>query len=329
MITKSIERAQKKVEENNFGIRKRLLEYDDVMNIQREAIYGRRGNALHGERLAVDLNDMFLDLVYEIVEKNQPGANFSEFKEDMIRFFGVEPEMDSKTFRETELNNLAHGLHDFVMDTYQRKFNSIIEMVMPIIERVYNDPGMKFTKISIPFTNGIKGIEVNADMKLAIDSQGKSLINEIEKSIALAVVDYTWKEHLRNMEELKDQVQNVSFAQKDPLVEYKIQSRRLFVSLNSQISHEMASFLFQGTIPIQQEEEVKQAREIKAPVNKEVQTNIDQQKEEEERVRKAMQQDQNQVLEKVMPRKVDPKIGRNDPCHCGSGKKYKNCHGKP
>jgi preprotein translocase subunit SecA len=329
MITKSIERAQKKVEENNFGIRKRLLEYDDVMNMQREAIYGRRGNALQGERLAVDLSDMFLDLVYEIVEKNQPSGHFTEFKEDMIRYFGVEPEMDSKTFRESELNRLAHGLHDFVMDSYQRKFKSIIEMVMPIIERVYNDPGMKFTKISIPFTNGIKGMEINADMKMAIETEGKSLVNEIEKSVALAVIDYAWKEHLRNIEELKDQVQNVSFAQKDPLVEYKIQSRRLYLTLNSEISQEMASFLFQGMIPIQQEEEVKQAREIKSSVNKDIQTNIEQQKEEEERVRKAIQQDQNQALEKVMPRKVDPKIGRNDPCHCGSGKKYKNCHGKP
>jgi preprotein translocase subunit SecA len=131
------------------------------------------------------------------------------------------------------------------------------------------------------------------------------------------------------MEELKDQVQNVSFAQKDPLVEYKIQSRRLYLTLNSEISQEMASFLFQGMIPIQQEEEVKQAREIKSSVNKDIQTNIEQQKEEEERVRKAMQQDQNQAVEKVSPRKVEPKIGRNDPCHCGSGKKYKNCHGKP
>jgi preprotein translocase subunit SecA len=329
MITKSIERAQKKVEENNFGIRKRLLEYDDVMNIQREGIYKRRGNALHGERLAIDLSDMFQDLVYELLEKHQSSSQFAAFKEDMLRYFGVEPELDAKTFRESELNKLAHGLHDYVSDTYQRKFKSIIEMVMPIIERVNNDQGSKYTRISIPFTNGIKGIEINAEMKPAIESHGKTLINEIEKSIALAVIDYSWKEHLRNMEELKDQVQNASFAQKDPLVEYKIQSRKLFVTLNSEISQEMSSFLFQGMIPIQQEEEVKQARQIKAPVSKEVQTNIDQQKEEEERVRKAMQQDQNQALEKVMPRKVDPKIGRNDPCHCGSGKKYKNCHGKP
>jgi preprotein translocase subunit SecA len=328
MITKSIERAQKKVEENNFGVRKRLLEYDDVMNIQREAIYKRRGNALQGDRLAIDLSDLFLDLVYELVEKHQPGGQYNAFKEDMLRFFGVEPEMDSKTFRENEFNKLAHGLHDFVMDTYQRKFKSIIDMVMPIIQRVFNDPNMKYSRISIPFTNGIKGIEINADMKLAIETHGKSLVNEIEKSIALAVIDYSWKEHLRNMEELKDQVQNASFAQKDPLVEYKIQSRKLFDRLNSEIAQELASFLFQGMIPIQQEEEVQQAREIKAPVSREVRTNMEQQKEEDERQRMASHQEQNQPLEKVMPRKAEQKIGRNDECPCGSGKKYKNCHGK-
>lgn len=328
MITKSIERAQKKVEENNFGVRKRLLEYDDVMNIQREAIYKRRSNALQGDRLAIDLSDQFLDLVYELVEKHQPSAQYNAFKENMIRFFGVEPEMDSKTFRENEFNKLAHGLHDFVMDTYHRKFKSIIDMVMPIINRVSNDPNMKYSRISIPFTNGIKGIEINADMKLAIETHGKSLVNEIEKSIALSVIDYLWKEHLRNMEELKDQVQNASFAQKDPLVEYKIQSRKIFDSLNSEIAQELASFLFQGMIPIQQEEEVQQAREIKAPVSRQVRTNMEQQKEEEERQRLASHQEQNQPLEKVMPRKAEQKIGRNDICPCGSGKKYKNCHGK-
>jgi preprotein translocase subunit SecA len=327
MITKSIERAQKKVEENNFGIRKRLLEYDDVMNIQREAIYKRRSNALYGERLAIDLSDLFLDLVYQLVEKHQPNGQFNLFKEDMLRYFGVEPDMDTKFFRETEQNRLAHGLHDFVMDTYHRKFKSVTEMVLPVINRVYHDPNSKYTKITIPFTNGIKALEVNADMKLALDTEGKSLVNEIEKGITLAVIDYCWKEHLRNMDELKDQVQNATFAQKDPLVEYKIQSRVLFTNLNLEIGQEIASFLFQGMIPIQEESEVRQAREVRIPVNKNIQTNIEQQKEDEERQRRAMQQDQ-QVIEKVAPRKVEPKIGRNDSCPCGSGKKYKNCHGK-
>jgi preprotein translocase subunit SecA len=216
------------------------------------------------------------------------------------------------------------------MDTYHRKFKSITEMVLPIINRVYSDPNMKYTRIAIPFTNGIKGIEINAEMKLALESEGKTLVNEIERSITLSVIDYSWKEHLRNMDELKDQVQNATFAQKDPLVEYKIQSRKLFVTLNSEISQELASFLFQGMIPIQQEEEVRQAREVRVPVSKEVQTNIEQQKEEEERQRRAGQQEQNtKAPEKIQPRKVEPKVGRNDLCPCGSGKKYKSCHGKP
>jgi preprotein translocase subunit SecA len=187
---------------------------------------------------------------------------------------------------------------------------------------------MNFSRISIPFTNGIKAMEINADMKKAIETEGKSLISEIERAVSLAVVDYAWKEHLRNMDELKDQVQNATFAQKDPLVEYKIQSRKLFNQLNIEIAKELSSFLFMGMIPIQEDSQVRQAREPKVSTNKNVQTNIDQQREMEEMQRKAMQKQTQQVIEKVQPRRVEQKVGRNDMCPCGSGKKYKNCHGK-
>jgi preprotein translocase subunit SecA len=324
MITKSIERAQKKVEESNFGVRKRLLEYDDVMNIQREAIYKRRSNALSEERLSVELYDLFLDLVYELVEKYKPENNFDKFKEDLLIYFGVEPGFDAKVFKETEYNKLAHSLHDLVMETYNRKFNTIVQLIMPVIEGVYNDPKSKYTRIAIPFTNGIKGIEINADLKLSIETKGKSLVSDIEKAVALVVIDQAWKEHLRNMDELKDQVQNVSFAQKDPLVEYKIQARSIFRSLNSEVNQEMASFLFHGMIPVQQESQIQQAPKKE----KEIQTvtNVSQESEDEE-IENLASKDNQQKIEKPQPIKAEPKIGRNDLCFCNSGKKFKHCHG--
>lgn len=327
MITKSIERAQKKVEENNFGIRKRLLEYDDVMNIQRNEIYDRRNNALKGERLAIDLNDMFLDLLYELIVVHQDDHDFEAFKRDMMTYFGIDPKIDRNTLLETEPNQLTNDLESVVFEAYNRKFNTIREMVLPIIESVYNDPNQKFTKIAIPFTNGIKGLEINADMAECIETKGQALVQQIERSVTLALIDSSWKDHLRNMDELKDQVQNASFAQKDPLVVYKIESRKLFTQLNSDISKEVASFLFRGSIPIQQESEVRQAREIRN-TNEEVKTNIEQQKEAEERQRRAASQERGKAVEKVAPRKVEKKVGRNESCPCGSGKKYKNCHGK-
>ena len=328
MITKSIERAQRKVEENNFGIRKRLLEYDDVMNIQREAIYKRRNNALRGDRLAIDLNEMFADLVYELLEIHMASGDFAEYKQDMILYFGMEPQLTEADFKNGDINDLFEKTHHIVMETYHRKFKSIVEMILPIIKNVYNAPNQKYTKIAVPFTNGVRGVEITADMLAAIETNGKSLIHEIERSITLGLIDHAWKEHLRSMDEMKDQVQNAQFAQKDPLVVYKIEALKLFRNLNSEISREVSSFLFRGMIPIQQEEEVRQAREVRTQVNQEVQTNIDQQKEEEENQRRASQQANQEPVEKVQPRKVEEKIGRNDACPCGSGKKYKNCHGK-
>lgn len=328
IVTKSIERAQRKVEENNFGVRKRLLEYDDVMNLQRGEIYKKRNNALQGDRLSIDLSEMFNDLVFDIVDEFHKQGDFAGFRESFLLSFGLEPEFDQKYFRESSVDKLSNELHSWVMEAYARKFKTIIEMVIPVIERVYNDPSMNFSRISIPFTNGIKAMEINADMKKAIETEGKSLISEIERAVSLAVVDYAWKEHLRNMDELKDQVQNATFAQKDPLVEYKIQSRKLFNQLNIEIAKELSSFLFMGMIPIQEDSQVRQAREPKVSTNKNVQTNIDQQREMEEMQRKAMQQQTQQVIEKVQPRRVEQKVGRNDMCPCGSGKKYKNCHGK-
>lgn len=319
MITRSIERAQKKVEENNFGIRKRLLEYDDVMNIQREAIYKRRDNALGGERLAIDLNDMFYQLAMNIVVKAHNDTNFEGLKEDMIRFFGVEPELAVEDLLEQNTDDLANQVHKQVMKAYDRKFATIVEMVLPVIERAYNDSTSKFDRIAIPFTNGVRGVEIAADLKEVIDSNGKSLINTIERSVTLGLLDDSWKEHLRNMDELKDQVQSASFEQKDPLVIYKIEAFKLFERFLGKVNEEVAAFLFRGFIPIQKEDQVQQAK-VQPKPSQRVHTNIEKQKTAEE--------GQNAGVATKTIKRTKRRIGRNDPCPCGSGKKYKHCHGR-
>lgn len=328
MISKSIERAQKKVEENNFGIRKRLLEYDDVMNMQREEIYRRRNNALEGDRLAIDLNDMFLDLLYELIAQYQNERNYEGFEQAMIQNFGIDPQITAEELYTTDPNDLTDQLSAPLFAAYNRKFEHIAQAILPLIQRIYEDESNNFTKIAIPFTNGIQALEINADMEQAVKTNGKSLINQIERSITLALIDSNWKEHLRDMDELKDQVQNASFAQKDPLVIYKIESRKLFAQLRSQINQEVCSFLFRGLIPIQQESQIQEAQEVEEEEYfEEVHSNIEEQKAEQEAQRQAAQQEQAPI-EKVAPRRVENKIGRNDPCPCGSGKKYKQCHGK-
>ncbi|MCH2042989.1 MAG: preprotein translocase subunit SecA [Saprospiraceae bacterium] len=329
MITKSIERAQKKVEENNFGVRKRLLEYDDVMNIQREAIYKRRDNALEGDRLSIDLNDMFYNLASSLILKAQNENNYNLLKEDMIRYFGLEPSITSDELLNGTPKELIDKMHLENMEAYDRKFNTIIEMVLPIIERVYNDPESKYTKIAIPFTNGVRGLEISADLKEAIETKGRSLIDNIERSITLGLLDNAWKEHLRHMDELKDQVQSASFEQKDPLVVYKIEAFELFKRFLNQVNQEVASFLFRGMIPIQSEEQVQQAR-IQRRQSEEVRTNMEEQKRAEEMQRQAAQQAQGgsegeTITKTKTVRRTAKKIGRNDLCPCGCGKKYKNC----
>ena len=331
MITNAIERAQKKVEENNFGVRKRLLEYDDVMNIQREAIYKKRNNALYGERLAIDLNDMFDGVATSIVSEHKENNDYKEFAQNVIRYYGFEPKISEAEFtKEDDVNKLIDKLFYQARSFYDAKFAKIIQAVMPIIHRVYHDPTTNYLKIGLPFTDGVKGMEIGADLKNAIETNGKSLINEIEKSVTLGLIDNAWKEHLRDMDELKDQTQSASFEQKDPLVIYKIQAFKLFEIFLDRINKEVSSFLFRGTIPLQESETVHEAREIETD-NEDLKTNIEQQKEAEEMQRRAAANAnaQTQTVEKVKTfKRTTAKVKRNDPCPCGSGKKFKQCHGK-
>jgi preprotein translocase subunit SecA len=330
MITNAIERAQKKVEENNFGVRKRLLEYDDVMNIQREVIYKKRNNALYGERLEIDLNDMFDGVATALVLEHKNTNDYKAFAQDVIRYFGIKTTISEDSFRkEDSSDKLTDLLYHQIRSYYDNKFKAIVQKVMPVINRVYNDPRTNYLKIGIPFTDGNKGMEIGADLKEAIETNGNSLKTDLEKSITLGLIDNAWKEHLRDMDELKDQTQSASFEQKDPLVVYKIQAYKLFEMFLDRVNKEVTSFLFKGTIPVQSTDTIQEAQEIE--YDDDLKTNIEQQKELEDMQRKAAANaNQNtQVLEKPKTFKREKaKVKRNAPCPCGSGKKFKQCHGK-
>lgn len=319
MVTKSIEKAQKRVEENNFGIRKRLLEYDDVMNIQREAIYKRRYNALSGERLALDLNNMFIDLAEELVYQHKNGGDYESFKLDALIYFGVEPKFQAVDFNEAETEELVEQFQGQVFEAYRAKTGRIRAAVMPAIKNAYHDETKNYKYIAIPFSNGQRGINVSADLAKAVETDGQTIITDIEKSITLALIDNAWKDHLRNLDELKTAVQSAGFEQKDPLVIYKVEAYELFEAFISDINREVVSFLSKGDIPIRSEEDVRQAR----PASRRQRRTEGKTNREEPQAQAAGQRQKPQTV-----RRTEKKINRNAPCPCGSGKKYKQCHGK-
>jgi len=326
MVTKSIERAQKKIEENNFGSRKRLLEYDDVMNIQREAIYRRRKNALSGERLSLDLNTMFMSLTESLVEVHKANSDFENFELDSLRVLGFEPPFQAADFVEGRQNEIVEQYQQAALEHYNRKAEKISEILLPLIKNIYENEGHRYTRIAVPFvSNTVKPLQIAADLKEAVESDGKSIMRDIEKTVTLALIDENWKEHLRNMDELKDSVQAASFEQKDPLVIYKMQAYELFENLVYKINYDVTSYLFEGKLLIKdQNQELEEARVQKTDFSK-ASTNRD----EEARRRAAMQAgaaERRQAVETV--KREGDKIGRNDPCPCGSGKKYKQCHGR-
>ena len=327
MVTKSIERAQKKVEENNFGIRKRLLEYDDVMNIQREAIYTKRANALSGERLAVDLNKLFHSVTEELVVKHKENNDYDGFREESMRTLGIDPDLSQDRFISANEQVLIEDFGQTLNEKYHRKKEQITETLLPIIKNVHEQEGNRYRRISVPFTDGrSRMLPIAAEIEPAIKTQGKSIMLDIEKAVNLSLIDDSWKEHLRNMDELKDSVQGASFEQKDPLVIYKMEAYELFEGLVGKVNKEVASYLMDGKLMIEVNRAPQEARERKTDLSK-VSTN---RREEEEinRRRAAMQSAGREEIQKVETiRRSDPKIGRNDPCPCGSGKKYKNCHG--
>ncbi len=323
MITKSIERAQKKVEENNFGIRKRLLEYDDVMNIQREAIYKKRDNALSGNRIAVDLNNMFNSLVENIVADHKAAGDFDTFRNECLTTLGVDPEIDPATFKEGNAQDIAKAMKDQVHEYYDRKGEKITEVLIPVIKNVYDNEGHRYKRIAIPFTDGrTNPLPISASLEDSVKSEGKTIMREIEMAVMLALIDENWKEHLRSMDELKESSQAASFEQKDPLVIYKMEAYDLFEQLIYSINKDVCSYLLKGKILLSSGQDVTEAREQKTDLSK-VRTSR-----EEQAARAAAEGvSRNQAKPETFIR-AEKKVGRNDPCPCGSGKKYKQCHGK-
>ena len=318
MITKSIERAQKKVEENNFGIRKRLLEYDDVMNKQRETIYRKRRNALFGDRLAIDLSEMFYDVCVALVEDYWQDKDYEGFAQAMITTFGCESPFDENEFLQERPHRLYERLYPIVYENYKQKIQKLGERAYPVIERVYLSEGHRFQNIAIPITDGKKTLNVVAPLKKCYETKGREIGLSIEKGITLAVIDNAWKEHLREMDDLKQSVQNASYEQKDPLLIYKLESFNLFDQLLSKINEDIVSFLVKGDLPITENTQVREAQLPESDAKK-LQTG----RQEVGSGRQVAPGGKGSA-----PIRVEKKVGRNDPCPCGSGKKYKNCHGR-
>ena len=317
MITKSIERAQRKVEENNFGIRKRLLEYDDVMNSQREVIYKKRRHALLGERIGVDIANNMYDVCEALVDEHKEANDLVGFRMDVLKYLAVDFDIKEEDFQKTSANNLTERLYKEVRDTFSRKTETIAKQAFPVIKNVFEQRGEMFKNIVVPFTDGKRAYNVVANLEKTYKSEGEELIRAYEKSIMLAHIDDAWKEHLREMDDLKQSVQNATYEQKDPLLIYKFESFNIFKSMVDMINKYVVSTLMKGQIPFEAPEEVKQAEEKRTDLSKMRTGRSD-----------APAAQTNQAPRKTEPVKVGPKVGRNDPCPCGSGKKYKNCHGK-
>lgn len=328
MISKSIESAQKKVEQNNFGIRKRLLEYDDIMNSQREVIYTRRRNALFGDKLKLDINNMIYDAAQDIVEGFQADGDYEGMKMEMIRLFAYDTSITGQEFSELKPQKLTERVYADLKDLYERKSANFIEFAFPVIEEVYKTRGESVETISIPITDGIKALQVLVNLKKAYESKGREMVTAFEKMTTLALIDDEWKEHLREMDDLKTSAQNAVFEQKDPLLIYKLESFDLFKNMINRLSKEILTILFKGQIATQEADNVKEGQQRRTDMSR-MQTRRPQEMAAAAPSSGGSSMPQPQEEERVpqMPMKAEVKVGRNDACPCGSGKKYKNCHG--
>lgn len=323
MLSKSVERAQKKVEENNFGIRKRLLEYDDVMNSQRELIYKRRKHALMGERIELDVLNMIQETSRNIVEDNQD--DYEAMKMELLRVMALEIPFTEEQMRDLKPNEQSEMIFNKAIESFKRKVDRMAEIANPVIKQVYETQGAMYQNILIPITDGKRIYNIATNLKEAYESGSKALVKSFEKSILLHTIDEHWKEHLREMDELRQSVQNATYEQKDPLLIYKLESFNLFKIMVEDINSEVVSILMRGQIPVQNPENVRQA----APEQKTDYSKYRTRKDEMGAMSGSKANGTPQPQEKKLePVRVEKKVGRNDPCPCGSGKKYKNCHGK-
>ena len=316
MLSNSIEKAQRKVEENNFGIRKRLLEYDDVMNYQREAIYSRRRNALSGERIEIDVLNMMIDSA-EVLVENCAGMSYEDFSKHLMAKFSIDPGFDEAFWSDAKKDDIKKSLTEHMRDVYARRMDAIVEKVYPFVKEIYEKQGDKWQNVAVPITDGRKVLQLVIDLKKAYETTGRELSKNLSKTIILYQIDDHWKQQLRDLDDLRQSVQNAAYEQKDPLVIYKIESYNLFAAMLEALDQDVLSFLFRASIFLREPSQAQQAPESST--------------------KKEMSRMQTQHGDLTtnggqpktkMPVHVEKKIGRNDPCPCGSGLKYKNCHGK-
>ena len=300
-----------------------MLEYDDVMNSQRELIYKKRNHALDGIRLGVDLNNTFMELCEEVVTTHKDASDFASFSLDVIRYFSMESEISKAEFEDEKAEMLSQKLFQHVKEYYKRKQQQLLAKTYPLIKELYEKQGETMQNVVVPFTDGRKGINVVVNLRKAYETNGMEILNAIERSISLIIIDEDWKEHLRNMDDLKQSVQNAVFEQKDPLLIYKFEAFNMFKQMLSEINRQITSFILKGNIPIRSSEEVRQAQAQRRTDMSQMKTSRD----DNNMRRGPGTPNTNTTERKVEQVRVEKKVGRNDPCPCGSGKKYKNCHG--
>jgi len=332
MITKSIERAQKKVEENNFGIRKRLLEYDDVMNKQRKVVYEKRNHALFGERLALDLDNAFYVVCEGLVNSFREQDDYNGFKLSVIVNFGLDTSIQENDFLKGNLNEITESLYQESIMNYQGKMSELRKDAVPVFKNIRKNQGSHIENIVVPFTDGRRNVQVLTNMEKTLRSEGNEIVDALERTITLAMIDDTWKEHLRAMDDLKQSVQTAYLEQKDPLVIYKVEAFSLFRQMDSEVNRDIVSFLCHSIILTETNDTpLREGREQKTDMSR-MRAN----KEQIEAAGDDYAANEKDYFDpsstgtsvKQEPVKVGPKIGRNDLCPCGSGKKFKNCHGK-
>lgn len=325
MISKSIERAQKKVEENNFGIRKRLLEYDDVMNSQREVVYSKRRHALMGERIGVDITNMIYDTAENVVESAKNSQDYTLLEEELLKIYAMDVPVKEEQFTAGRTNDISEKVAEEALATFKRKMDKLANVAYPVIKQVYEKQGSMYENILVPVTDGKRVFNVSTHLETAYKTEAKEIVRSFEKQILLYVIDDEWKEHLRQLDELRNSVQNASYEQKDPLLIYKLESFGLFKEMIDSMNRKVIAILMRGQIPMREPEQVREAR----PVQKMDMSKYRTQKDEVGN-RSSNQDPTKQDTrenQRIEPVHADKKPGRNEPCFCGSGKKYKHCHG--
>jgi preprotein translocase subunit SecA len=328
MISKSIERAQKKVEENNFGIRKRLLEYDDVMNAQRDVIYKKRHHALFGDRLALDISNMIYDTIESIVFETLDNRDAEGFNMELIKNLGIESPFDENEFLQLKADEATQRIYEIAYEAYRNKSERIARETLPVIKDVFENQGNQYKNIAIPMTDGIKTLDIITNLEKAFNSEGREVIIAIEKIVTLKIIDEAWKEHLRELDDLKQSVQNASYEQKDPLLIYKFESFELFKQMIEKINRDIVSFITKCDLPANKQmqvESVFKPASIDISKLKTGRTEIGSEGGAGDPNKFGHNTQEQQVTQ---PIRVEKKVGRNDPCPCGSGKKYKHCHGR-